>query len=52
MNESIDSELTSLCEEFLEFLNSQYKKGVISLSELNQLSEKKIEFLEYIRDEK
>ena len=46
MCEDIDNQLATLCEEFLEFLQIVYQKGVISLSELNQFSEKKIEILE------
>lgn len=52
MYDDIDIQLASLCEEFLEFLQIVYQKGIISLSELNQFSEKKIEFLEFIRNEK
>ena len=49
MSADIESELTILCEEFLKVLDGLYCKGVINLSELNQMNKTKIEFLNYIR---
>lgn len=43
-----ESELTSLCETFLEYVNELFNKGQINSFELEEISKEKIKYLEYV----
>ena len=44
----LKSNLTSLCETFLEYVNELFDKGQINEKELEEISKEKIKYLEYV----
>lgn len=45
----IESELTSLCEEFLKYIKSLYNQGLINSDQYQEMSELKIKYLEDVK---
>lgn len=44
----LKSNLASLCETFLEYVNELFDKGQINEKELEEASKEKIKYLEYV----
>lgn len=47
--DDIESELTILCEQFLEYITNLYNQGLINSDQYQEMSKLKIEYLEYVK---